>query len=33
MRANGRAYVDQNYRWDIIVGKYRRLVELFGEPA
>ena len=33
MRANGRAYVEQNYRWDVIVHKYRTLVELFEEPA
>ena len=25
MGANGRAYVRQNYRWDVIIGKYERM--------
>ena len=26
MGRNGRSYVQQNYRWDVILGKYDRLI-------
>jgi glycosyltransferase involved in cell wall biosynthesis len=26
MGRNGRAYVRDNYRWDIIIGKYERML-------
>ncbi len=29
MRENGRKYVAENYRWDVITGKYRSLIEQF----
>ena len=28
MRRNGEKYVRENYRWDVIAGKYR---QLFGD--
>ena len=29
MRENGRRYVDENYRWDVIIDKIRNLIETF----
>ena len=29
MRENGKKYVEDNYRWDVIVGRYRQLIDLF----
>ncbi len=30
MRENGRKYVEENYRWDVIVDRYRQLIETVG---
>lgn len=30
MRSNGRKYVEENYRWDVIVGRYRALIDQIG---
>ena len=29
MRENGRKYVEENYRWDVIVGRYAELIDSF----
>lgn len=30
MRINGQKYVDENYRWDVIVNKYHQIIEQVG---
>ena len=30
MRKNGKKYVEENYRWDVIVDRYRQLIETVG---
>ena len=33
MGRNGRAYVKQNYRWDVIIGKYEKMFSRLRQPA
>jgi glycosyltransferase involved in cell wall biosynthesis len=30
---NGRRYVERQYRWDVVMARYRRLIEEIGRPS
>ena len=33
MGRNGRKYVQQNYRWDVILGKYEKMFARLQKPS